>query len=120
MGWYMEVLKKYAVFSGRARRQEYWMFVLINTVVAMVLVLIDSQIGLMSSSGYGVLSGIYSLAILVPSLAVAIRRLHDTDRSGMWYLIAFVPVIGPIALLVFCAQDGNAGVNQFGANPKAA
>lgn len=116
----MEVLKKYAVFSGRARRQEYWMFVLINTVVAMVLVLIDSQVGLMSETGYGVLSGIYSLGILVPSIAVSVRRLHDTDRSGMWYLIAFVPIIGPIALLVFCVQDGNMGMNQFGANPKAA
>ena len=120
MGWYMEVLKKYAVFSGRARRQEYWMFVLVSTVVALVLAFIDSQIGLMSQTGYGVLSGVYSLGILVPSLAVSIRRLHDTDRSGMWYLIAFVPIIGPIALLVFCVQDGNAGVNQFGASPKAA
>ena len=120
MGWYLEVLKKYAVFSGRAHRQEYWMFVLINTAVALALTFVDSQIGLMSKSGYGVLSGVYYLAIFVPALAVAIRRLHDTDRSGMWYLIALVPVIGPIALLVFCVQDGNAGMNQYGASPKAA
>ena len=120
MGWYLEVLKKYAVFSGRARRQESWMFVLVSTAVVLVLTFVDSQIGLMSKSGYGVLGGVYSLAVFVPTLAVAIRRLHDTDRSGMWYLIALVPVIGPIALLIFCVQDGNAGMNQYGANPKAA
>ena len=120
MGWYLDVLKKYAVFSGRARRQEYWMFVLVSSAIALVLAFVDSKIGLMSETGYGVLSGVYSLAIFVPALAVAIRRLHDTDRSGMWYLIAFVPIIGPIALLVFCVQDGNAGMNQYGANPKAA
>ena len=120
MGWYLEVLKKYAVFGGRARRQEYWMFVLVSAAIALALAFIDTQIGLMSEAGYGVLSSVYSLAIFVPALAVAVRRLHDTDRSGMWYVIAFVPIIGPIALLVFCVQDGNAGMNQYGANPKAA
>lgn len=120
MSWYLEVLKKYTVFSGRARRQEYWMFVLINMVIALVLAFIDSQIGLMSETGYGVLSGVYSLAIFVPALAVAVRRLHDTDRSGIWYFIAFVPVIGGLALLYFCVLDGDAGMNQYGANPKAA
>ena len=120
MSWYLEVLKKYAVFNGRARRQEYWMFVLVNTAIAMVLAFIDSQIGLMSEAGYGVLSSVYSLGIFVPALAVAVRRLHDTDRSGMWYVIALVPIIGPIALLIFCVQDGDAGMNQYGANPKAA
>jgi len=116
----MEALKKYAVFSGRARRQEYWMFVLVSAAIALVLAFVDTKIGLMSESGYGVLSGVYSLAIFVPALAVAVRRLHDTDRSGMWYIIAFVPIIGPIALLVFCVQDGDMGMNQYGANPKAA
>jgi len=120
MGWYFEVLKKYAVFSGRATRQEYWMFALVSTVIALAFAFIDSQIGLMSQTGYGVLSGVYSLAILVPSIAVAVRRLHDTDRSGIWYLIAFVPIIGPIALLVFCVQDSNVGMNQYGENHKAA
>ncbi len=119
MNWYLEVLKKYAVFNGRARRQEYWMFVLVNVIVALVLTFIDSQIGLLGESGYGVLSGIYSLAILVPSIAVSVRRLHDTDRSGLWYLIAFIP-FGGFALLYFCVQDGNGGTNQFGASPKAA
>ena len=120
MNWYLEVLKKYSVFSGRARRRDYWMFVLINTVIVLILALIDSQIGLMSETGYGILSGIYSLAILVPGLAVTVRRLHDTDRSGLWYLIAFVPVIGGFALLYFCVLEGNSGMNQFGENPKAA
>jgi len=120
MSWYLEVLKKYAVFSGRARRREYWMFVLVSAAIALVLAFVDSQIGLMSEAGYGVLSGIYSLAIFVPALAVVVRRLHDTDRSGMWYFIALVPIIGGFALLYFCVQDSNAGMNQYGANPKAA
>ena len=120
MGWYLEVLKKYAVFNGRARRKEIWMFVLVNLIVALVLAFIDSKIGLMSETGYGILSGIYSLAILVPSIAVTVRRLHDTNRSGMWYLIAFVPVIGGLALIYFCVLDGDAGMNQYGDNPKGA
>ncbi|MCK9994946.1 MAG: DUF805 domain-containing protein [Candidatus Krumholzibacteria bacterium] len=119
MNWYLEVLKKYAVFNGRARRREYWMFVLINVIVALVLTFIDSQIGLLGESGYGVLGGIYSLAILVPSIAVSVRRLHDTDRSGMWYLITFIP-FGGLFLLYFCVQESHAGMNQYGANPKAA
>jgi len=120
MGWYLEVLKNYAVFSGRASRREYWMFVLVNIIIAFILGFIDSAIGLMSETGYGLLSSIYTLAILVPSIAVAVRRLHDTDRSGMWYLIAFVPIIGPIALLFFCVQEGHAGMNQYGEYPQAA
>lgn len=119
MNWYLEVLKKYAVFNGRARRKEFWMFVLVNVIVALVLAFIDSKIGLMSETGYGILSGIYSLAILVPSVAVTVRRLHDTNRSGLWYLIAFVPVIGGLVLLYFCVLDGDAGMNQYGDNPKA-
>lgn len=114
MNWYLEVLQKYAEFTGRARRTEYWMFVLFNIIIASVLLFLENLVG-----GPGVLYGLYSLAILVPGLAVSIRRLHDTNRSGWWLLVAFVPLIGGIVLLVLMATDSTPGENQFGANPKA-
>ncbi|MEN8008107.1 MAG: DUF805 domain-containing protein [Candidatus Krumholzibacteriota bacterium] len=120
MGWYLEVLKKYAKFSGRAHRREYWMFVLINVVVSLVLAAIDYSMGSMNSAGYGLLGGIYTLAILLPTIAVSVRRLHDTNRSGMWYLLIFVPIIGPIALLFFFVQEGQGGRNQYGEISSAA
>lgn len=119
MGWYVGVLKNYAVFNGRAPRQEYWMFVLINLIIGSVLGVIDATAGL-AGPGYGVLSGIYSLVVLIPSIAVAVRRLHDADRSGLWFLLVFVPVIGSIALIVFLVQDGHSGANQYGEDPRAA
>jgi uncharacterized membrane protein YhaH (DUF805 family) len=120
MNWYVEVLKKYAVFSGRARRKEYWMFFLFNLIITFVLILIDSLMGTISpQSGLGLLSGLYSLAVLIPSIAVTIRRLHDTGRSGWWILIGLVPVIGGIVLLVFMVLDSEPGANQYGPNPKA-
>jgi uncharacterized membrane protein YhaH (DUF805 family) len=121
MQWYLEVLKKYAVFSGRARRKEYWMFVLFNVIISIVLSVIDQLIGTCNgTTGYGLLSGIYSLAVLLPSLGVAVRRLHDTDRSGWWILIALVPIVGFIILIVFTAMEGTAGDNKHGPDPKAA
>jgi uncharacterized membrane protein YhaH (DUF805 family) len=126
MQWYIKVLKQYADFSGRARRTEFWMFVLINFLVSIVLGIIDSLIGTatvvggsgMVSFSPGLLGGIYSLAVLVPSLAVGCRRLHDTDRSGWWQLIAVIPLIGAIVLIVFWAQDGQRMPNKYGVNPK--
>lgn len=119
MNWYMEVLKNYAGFSGRARRKEYWYFVLFNTIISIVLAFFDGITGTFSeATGMGLLSGIYALAVLIPSLAVSVRRLHDTDRSGWWLLIALVPLIGAIVLLVFLVLDSNPGQNQYGANPK--
>lgn len=83
--------------------------------------MIDSATGtLRSRTGLGLLSGIYSLAVLVPSLAVSIRRLHDTNRTGWWLLLGIVPLVGPIVLLVFFASDGNPDDNQYGPNPKSA
>ncbi|MGZ4982315.1 MAG: DUF805 domain-containing protein [Methylobacter sp.] len=121
MNWYLEVLKKYAVFNGRARRKEYWYFLLISTVISIVLVLIDSITGTLSEeAGIGLLSGIYSLAVLIPGISVAIRRLHDTDRSGWWFLIALIPIIGGIVLLIFMVLDSAPGDNQYGPNPKVA
>lgn len=119
MNWYLEVLKKYAVFDGRARRKEYWYFFLINTVISIFLAFIDSFTGTISEeAGLGLLSGIYALAVLIPGLSVTVRRLHDTDRSGWWILIGLIPVIGGIALLVFMVLDSTPGDNQYGPNPK--
>jgi uncharacterized membrane protein YhaH (DUF805 family) len=120
MNWYMAVLKKYAEFTGRARRKEYWMFALINFLICVVLVVIDVQSGMSNPMGLGVLSGLYSLAVFVPSLAVSVRRLHDTDRSGWWLLILLVPLIGAIVFLVFMLLDSQPGENRHGPSPKYA
>ena len=120
MGWYLEALKKYAVFSGRSRRKEYWYFVLFSVIVSLVLSAVDAILGTFSSStNVGLLGGIYGLAIIIPSIAVSVRRLHDIDRTGWWVLISLVPVIGTIILLVFAVLDGTPGQNRFGPNPKA-
>src|SRR3954462_4757789 len=120
MNWYLEALKKYAVFSGRARRTEYWMFILFNIIITVVLALIDILTGTFSpQAGVGLLGGLYALAVLIPSIAVTVRRLHDTGRSGWWILIGLVPVIGTIVLLIFMVQDSEPGTNQYGPNPKA-
>ena len=113
MNWYLEVLKKYAVFSGRARRKEYWMFFLFNVIIAIVLGIIEGILGIP-----GILGTLYMLAVLIPGIAVSVRRLHDTDRTGWWILIGFVPVIGAIVLLIFMVMDSTAGENQYGPNPK--
>ena len=121
MSWYLEVLKKYAVFSGRARRAEYWYFVLFNIIVAIVLSLIDTLLGTFNfMQGVGLLSGLYSLAVLIPTLAVTVRRLHDIDRTGWWIFINLIPLIGFIVLLVFAVTDGTPGSNRYGPNPKGA
>ncbi len=115
MEWYLAALKKYADFSGRARRREYWMFVLVNLVISCVL----AGLGYVSNA-FNVLSYIYALAVLVPSFAVGWRRLHDTGRSGWWMLIGLIPLVGAIILIVFFLQDGAPGDNQYGPNPKLA
>ena len=113
MYWYFEALKKYAVFAGRARRKEYWMFVLFNLIITLLLGMIEGVAG-----SPGVIGGLYSLAVLVPSIAVSVRRLHDIGRSGWWMFICLVPVIGVIVLIVFAVQDSQPGNNQYGPNPK--
>jgi uncharacterized membrane protein YhaH (DUF805 family) len=120
VSWYLEVLKKYATFGGRARRKEYWMFLLVNLVITIVLGMVESQLGLVGALGFGMLSLVYSVVLLLPSIAVGVRRLHDTGRSGWWLLIAFVPLVGAIALIVFAAQEGEQGHNEYGPNPKGA
>jgi len=119
VSWYLEALKKYAVFTDRSRRKEYWYFVLFNIIVALVLAAIDALLGTFSSSGnIGLLSGIYGLAVIIPSIAVTVRRIHDIDRTGWWVLINLVP-FGSIVILIFTLLDGTPGGNRFGPSPKA-
>ena len=120
MNWFLVVLKKYATFSGRAQRAEYWWFYLISTLIIIGLSLIDQATGTLDEeTGMGLLTTLYSLAILIPSIAVGVRRLHDTGRSGWWLLIGLIPVIGSIVLIVFFVLDSEPGDNAYGANPKA-
>ena len=119
MEWYLEVFRKYGDFDGRARRREYWMFYLMNYVVC------GAIYGLMIAGGRSLapvtlgLLGVYWIASIIPSIAVAARRLHDTGRSGWWQLIVLLPLIGVFVLLYFLVQDSDAGPNEFGPNPKA-
>ena len=119
MNWYLKCLKQYADFSGRARRKEYWMFTLFNIIFAIVAMIIDNVVGTASPElGYGVFYGLYALAVFIPGLAVAVRRLHDVGKSGWMILIALIPLIGAIWLLVLMVTDSNPGENQYGQNPK--
>jgi uncharacterized membrane protein YhaH (DUF805 family) len=117
MEWYLAALKKYATFSGRARRSEYWYFVLFNSLIFIGLAIVDAVV---IGSKIGVLGTIFNLATLVPSLAVFFRRLHDTGRSGWWWLIVLIPILGWIVLLIFLIKDSDPGDNRFGPNPKDA
>ena len=119
MNCYFEVLKKYAVFRGRARRKEYWMFVFLNVLIAIVLSTIAHFIGIADAQGNNILSTIYGLGMLIPGIAVTVRRLHDTDRSGWWLLLNFAPCVGAIVLLVFMIQEGTEGENEYGSDPNA-
>lgn len=110
MEWYKDVVfNKYAQFQGRAHRREYWMFFLVNLLIMVALRLAEDLLGV-----WGVASGLYGLAVFVPSLAAAVRRLHDTGRAGWWVLLALVPVAGTVALLVLLALEGEPGRNAYG------
>jgi uncharacterized membrane protein YhaH (DUF805 family) len=116
--WYLAVLKKYAVFHGRARRKEYWFFTLVDIVITLVAVLLDR---LLEFDGrFGLISAVYGLLVLLPALAVTVRRLHDTDRSGWWILLNLIPVVGWLVVLVFTVTGGTPGPNRYGADPKSA
>ncbi|EDP59550.1 DUF805 domain-containing protein [Vibrio sp. AND4] len=114
MDWYLTVLKKYALFSGRARRKEYWMFFLFNLIFSLVLGAIDGLLGTVF------IGTIYGLAVLIPGIAVSVRRLHDIGRTGWWVLISFIPLIGLIVLIIFAATEGDKGTNEYGSDPKEA
>jgi uncharacterized membrane protein YhaH (DUF805 family) len=115
MNWYVEVLKKYAVFTGRAGRTEYWMFFLFNLIIVVAIGIVERILGI-----HALLEIIYGLAVVIPGIAVGVRRMHDTDRTGWWLLIGLVPVIGAIVVIVLLAMAGTQGDNQYGSPPAAA
>ena len=118
MNWYLEVLKKYTVFNGRASRREYWMFFLFSFIFTVIAMVLDRVLGLtIESIGYGPIYLFYGLGVLIPSIAVGIRRLHDTGRSGWYMLVSFIPCVGGIILLVFFATPGDVGENEYGPDP---
>lgn len=120
MNWYLEVLKKYAVFSGRARRKEYWFFVLFNAIFAIAAMILDNILGLaIEDVGYGPFYILYALATIVPGLAVSVRRLHDIGKSGWYILLAIIPCVGAIILLIFDLTPGDPGDNEYGPDPIA-
>jgi len=108
-------LQKYAQFTGRSGRAEFWWYTLAVIILNLVLQTVDQMI----SGGPGILTGIASLALLIPGFAVAFRRLHDTDRSAWWLLIGLVPLVGIIVLIVFWVSAGTPGPNKFGEAPSA-
>lgn len=118
MEWATLPLKKYADFTGRARRKEYWMFALLVIAASVVIGMVEGILGLSGTLAmYGPLSLLFMLAILIPSIAVGVRRLHDTNRSGWWMLIGLIPIVGSIVLLVFFVLEGTRGPNAYGPDP---
>lgn len=116
MEWYLKVVRdNYANFKGRARRKEYWTFFLFNVLFVFVTTAVDLVLGI-----FPLLYVIYILGIVVPSIAVFVRRMHDVGKSGWWFFIGFIPIIGTIWLLVLLFTDGDPGENSYGPSPKAA
>lgn len=122
MEWMTLPLKRYADFQGRSRRKEYWMFILLIVVVAVVLSIVEGILGLSGMVGgvYGPITTLFLLAIIIPSLAVQVRRFHDQDKSGWFVLIGLIPLIGGLIVLVFMCLEGTPGPNRFGDDPKGA
>jgi uncharacterized membrane protein YhaH (DUF805 family) len=118
MNWYLEVLRKYAVFRGRARRREYWIFEVMNSVIAGALFVLAVVLGKAGYPYFLSLPVLYLLATAIPSLSSSVRRLHDTGRSGWWLWISGIPAIGPIVVVAFMVQDSQPGENRYGPNPK--
>jgi uncharacterized membrane protein YhaH (DUF805 family) len=121
MEWYLMVWKKFAQFSGRSRRKEYWMFFLFNSLIEFalcVLAMVFMKSGL-SAVFYG-LCALYMVACVIPAVACSVRRLHDTNKSGWLFLLILIPIVGPIILLVLFMLEGNSRANQYGPDPKAA
>jgi len=119
MNWYLKVLRQATDFNGRARRTEYWMFFLFNFLFSIAAAILDNVLGLaFPQTGYGPIYVVYALTMLVPGIAVFIRRMHDLGKSGWWFFIAFVPLIGGIWLLILVCTEGNKGPNEYGEDPK--
>ncbi|MEA4917632.1 Inner membrane protein YhaH [bioreactor metagenome] len=120
MYWYLKVIEHYTDFYGRARRKEYWMFFLFNIIFIVAAIILDNVSGLTFRHfhGYGWFYLMYSLIVFVPSLAVCVRRLHDTGRGGWNYLYSLIPLIGSIMLLIWMCEEGVTGENEWGPDPK--
>jgi uncharacterized membrane protein YhaH (DUF805 family) len=119
MNWYLKVLKSYGDFSGRSRRQEYWMFFLFNVIFAVCAMILDNILGTtLDPLPYGAVYLLYALVMFVPGLAVTVRRLHDTDKSGWMVLVGIIPFVGGIWLLVLLCMEGTQGENGYGEDPK--
>lgn len=119
MNWYLKVLQQFADFKGRARRSEYWMFALISGLISMVITIFENMLNITYENEIqGFISTIYSLVVIIPSLAVGVRRLHDVGKSGWMLFIGFIPLIGAIWLLILFCRDSQPGTNQYGPNPK--
>lgn len=119
MKWFMKALKQYADFNGRARRKEYWMFVLFYYLFIILASIIDTSLGLaFEGTGVGIVTTLFMLITLIPGIAVGVRRLHDIGKSGWMWLVGLIPLVGAIWLLVLFATNGNLGENKYGANPK--
>ncbi len=113
------VLNKYATFSGRSRRSEYWWFALFNCIVSTVAVILDSLLGTnIGSSPYGIFLTVASLGLIIPHLAVVVRRLHDINKSGWNFFWSLIPLVGTILLIVWFCKDSDKGANQYGVSPK--
>ncbi|WP_153800684.1 DUF805 domain-containing protein [Foetidibacter luteolus] len=121
MKHYLNALKNYANFTGRARRSEYWYFILFNVAIFFALALLAniSDFYELAWDPFSYVFGLYMLAMLIPWLAVLVRRLHDIGKSGTWFFIYFVPFVGAIWLLVLLCTDSEPGTNKYGLNPKA-
>ena len=120
MSWYLKALKNYVGFSGRAQRREYWFFTLFSLLMTFALSILDLIIfNLSSETVLGMFTGAYALAVFIPTLAVAFRRLHDTGKSGWWSLINLVPGIGTFVFFVLLLLDSQPGENRWGPSPKA-
>lgn len=119
MDWFLKALQNYAVFKGRSQRSEYWFFVLFYLLISIVAGILDGMFGTFDeNAGFGVFGLLVTLGLLIPSISVGVRRLHDIGRSGWWLLIGIVPLIGWIVLIVFAVMDSAPGENEYGPNPK--
>ncbi len=118
MEWFKKCMNQYADFSGRARRKEYWMFSLFYFLFIISALVVDGILMSLIGSSVPFITVLFMLAMIVPSLSVMIRRLHDTDRSGWWMFISLVPLVGGFICLFFLCVDGTLGSNRFGPNPK--
>ncbi|MBO7300017.1 MAG: DUF805 domain-containing protein [Tidjanibacter sp.] len=116
--YFKKCFRQYADFKGRARRAEYWYFVLYTWLISIAVSLVDMLTLGVGEDGMGLLGAIFSLVIFIPSLAASVRRMHDTGRSGWVLLLSFIPVIGWIFVIVYSCQDSQPGSNKWGANPK--